>query len=127
MKLHFFVRDDVYHDGRDECGHPVERLAYYVVAETESGRRFAHNHTFTDDGVWQRGERLSGQMLARIEEAYAEGVAMDMAHWTEIDPAYGSLAYQGLDDEKFFRNREIAEAHEAGEISENEAAKLMMR
>ena len=125
--LQFFVRDDVFHDGRDECGHPVERLAYYVVAEEPSGRRWAHSRVFTDEGVWKRGEKNSAEMLARIERAYAAGRPLDPAHWEEIDPAYGSDAYQGLDGECYFRNREIMEAHEAGEISELEASRLMMR
>lgn len=125
--LQFFVRDDVFQDGRDECGHPVERLAYYVVAEEPSGRRWAHSRVFTDDGVWQRGERQAAQMLTRIEAAYAAGRALDPDHWQEIDPAYGSDAYQGLDNECYFRNREIMAAHDSGEISAREASLLMMR
>lgn len=124
--LQFFVRDDVYQAGRDECGYPIERLAYYVVAEAPSGRRWTHTRVFTDDGVWKRGERHSAQMLARIEAAYAAGRALDADHWEEIDPAYGSDAYQGLDNECYFRNREIMDAHEAGEISAHEASRLML-
>lgn len=120
----FFVRDDVYHDGRDECGHPVERLAYYVVCEDENGRRWAHHATFTDEGYAGRGEARANKMLARIQAARR---GPDFDHWYEIDPAYGSLAYQGLDDHKYFRNREIMEAHDAGEIGDREAALLMMK
>jgi hypothetical protein len=34
---------------------------------------------------------------------------------------------QGLDNQKFFRDREIMEAHEAREISQREATDLIMR
>jgi hypothetical protein len=127
MKFSFFVRDDVFCAGRDELGDPVEALAYYVVAQTEAGRRFAHERSFVDGGVWRAGETAANHLLGRIEKAYAAGVELDMDRWAEIDPEYGSLAYQGLDNEKFFRNREIMEAHDAGEISQNEASLLMMR
>lgn len=123
----FFVRDDVTYDGRDECGYPVERLIYYVVCEAPNGRRWAHHAYYTDDGVWKAGERSAERLRARIAAAYAAGREPDFDHWHEIDPAYGSDAYQGLDEQKVFRNREIMDAHDSGEINEREASLLMMR
>ncbi len=124
----FFVRGDVTHDGRDECGYPIERLVYYVVAETESGRRLAHGYTFSDEGIYGRGEQRANALCRQIENAYKAGTGPDWdSYWYEIDPAYGSDAYQGLDDQKFFRNREIMEAHERGEINERVAFDYMMK
>ena len=128
MEMQFFVRSDVVHTGRDETGYPIEGLIYYVVAESESGRRLAHGYTFSDEGIYKRGEERAEKLVRRIERAYKAGEGPDWdAYWYEIDPAYGSLAYQDLDNQKFFRDREIMEAHEAGEINEREAIDLMMR
>lgn len=124
----FFVRDDVVRAGTDECGGDIEALAYYVVAEAPNGRRFAHGDVFYDGGVKGAGQRSADHLLGRIEAAYAAGHEPDWNQfWIEIDPAYGSEVYQSLDGEKFFRNREIEESHEAGEIGEREANDLMMR
>jgi len=127
MEMQFFVRSDVVHTGRDETGYPIEGLIYYVVAESENGRRLAHGYTFSDEGVYKRGEERANKLLDQIERAYKAGTGPDWgAYWYEIDPAYGSLAYQGLDDQKFFRNREIMEGYEAGEIRVGEAARLIL-
>ena len=120
MELQFFTTSDVVHGGYDETGYPLERLIYYVVGETPSGRRFAHYKGFNN-------EPEANTFLGRVQHAYSLGLSINPEYWEEIDPAYGSLAYQGLDDQKFFRNREIMEAHEAGEISEREAIDYMMR
>lgn len=126
--IEFFVRDDVFISHLDECGHGVEALCYYVVAEAPNGRRFAHERTFHDAGVYGVGEALANRLLAAIVKAYVAGIEPQWdKHWQEIDPAYGSDAYQGLDNERYFRNREIMEAHDAGEISEGESSRLMMR
>lgn len=120
----FFIRDDVFHAGRDVCGTPIERLAYYVIAEAPNGRRFAHERSFIGHG----GEAAAEHLRERIQKAYTEGGEPEWdKFWWEVDPAYGSDAYQGLDAEKFFRNREIMEAHEAGEINTTDAARLMVR
>lgn len=120
MPLEFCVTSDVVCGGYDECGYPLERLVYYVLAEGPTGRRFAHFKTY-----YSEAEAMP--LLRVIEQAYAAGRPIDTNHWQEIDPAYGSEAYQALDAEKFFRNREIMEAHDAGEISERTAFDLMMR
>lgn len=120
MDLEFFVSSDVVHGGYDETGYPLERLEYYVIGETPTGRRFAHFKSFTY-------EREADAFLGRVQHAYSLGLSINPDYWREIDPAYGSEAYQRLDDQKFFRNREIMDAHNAGEISEREAFGLMMR
>lgn len=138
----FAVRDDLVQVGRDpEDGTPVYARNLYVIAEDDAGRRFAHEHSVCDreprtdeefGTVWCNRPRGDADaeieaLRAWIETAYRGGKRLDPIRWNEIDPAYGSRAYQVLDDERFFRNREIKEAHEAGEISQREAALLMIR
>jgi hypothetical protein len=120
MELQFFVSSDVVHGGYDETGYPLERLVYYVIGESPAGHRFAHFKGFNN-------EPEATVFLGRVQHAYSLGLSINQDYWHEIDPAYGSEAYQRLDNEKFFRNREIMEAHEAGEISEREAIDYMMR
>lgn len=137
----FAIRDDLIQLGRDpEDGEPVFARSLYVVAEASDGRRWAHNYSVLDrkqvideewGTVWVNrpagdAEREADAVLRQVEAAYASGRNPSRANWTEIDPAYGSDAYQVLDGERFFRNREIMEAHEAGEISEHEAARRMV-
>jgi hypothetical protein len=124
--MQFFIRDDVYQAGTDECGGVIERLVYYVVAEAPNGRRYAHGRSFVDNGVWKAGASAAQYLLDQITAAYMQGTQPNWAaYWTEIDPAYGSDAYQGLDNERFFRNREVEEAFDGGEIGEHEAMRLM--
>ena len=134
--MRFFVRDDLVKLGLDDDGTDIYGLRYYVVAELAGGTRYAHEHSFLDhikqfdpedqvtfyrydDG---RAARHANQLLAQIIAATQHGAAPDwLAHWDEVDPSYGSSAYQALDNESFFRNREVMDAHDAGEISELEA------
>ena len=109
MALSFGLRDDLVDLGRDEDGSVVYGRALYVVAEDAAGRRFAHDRVFLDR------EAEAGRLLVRIEAAVAAGRDLDFGHWNEVDPAYGSAAYQGLDNVGYFQARERHEAREAGE------------
>ena len=130
MALVFAVRDDLVDLGRDEDGSVVVGRSFYVVAEDEAGHRWAHDHSFLDhvrgydeeDGVRYWGRREDGvaeaeaaRLLARVEAHVAAGGGLDAAHWVEVDPVYGSAAYQGLDVVGYFAARERHEAREGGE------------
>lgn len=53
-----------------------------LVAETRSGRRFLHSHNFrTLEGAQRRAEAVK-----------AKGT-IDLAHWAELDPVYGSSSW----------------------------------
>lgn len=118
--MEFYVRSDVIHTGVDECGTPIEGLSYYVVAESPNGWRLAHTWGFDN-------EPQAEKLCKRIKFAYAYGQRLNPDLWEVIDPDYGSEAYQMLDSQKYFRNREIDEAFEAGEINEHEALRLKSR
>jgi hypothetical protein len=124
----FFVRSDVFHIGRDECGTPLEALSFYVVRENVNGTRWAHEARFIngkkfvneEDGgdffVPDNGEAEAAAetLRARCEARLDRGGHFDPERWDEIDPAYGSAAYQELDAMHFFRDREKMEDEEAG-------------
>jgi hypothetical protein len=127
MALSFGVRDDLVDLGRDEDGSVVVGRSFYVVAEDEAGHRWAHSSSFLDhvravdeDGLryWARrdgADAAADRLLDRIEAAVAAGRRLDAAHWVEVDPAYGSAAYQELDAVGYFAAAERQAARDAGE------------
>ena len=129
MALSFDYRDDLVDLGRDEDGSVVEGRSFYVVAEDEAGHRWAHSHSFLDHvrAVTEDGERywarrdlaeVEAAVVAlrdRIEAAFAAGRRLDAAHWVEVDPAYGSAAYQEMDAVGYFAAAERQAARDAGE------------
>jgi hypothetical protein len=130
MALSFSYRDDLVDLGRDEDGSVIVGRSFYVVAEDEAGHRWAHAHSFLDhaerydaeEGLhyWARrwdneAEDAVVALLDRIEAAVAAGRRLDATHWAEVDPAYGSAAYQDLAAVGYFAARERHEAREAGE------------
>jgi hypothetical protein len=122
MNLIFGVRSDVVSLGRHwEDGEEMIGYVGYVVAEDPAGRRWAHNRSYTH----QEPEGAEAQADVLCQRIEAAGGKINLAYWTEIDPAYGSRAYQVLDDDRYFRNREITQALDAGEINEYTANRLM--
>lgn len=129
MALFFDYRDDLVDLGRDEDGSVVEGRSFYVVAEDDAGHRWAHSHSFLDHvrAVTEDGERYWARRdLAEVEAAVARlreriiahveaGGRLDASHWVEIDPAYGSVAYQELDAVGYFAAAERQAARDAGE------------
>lgn len=129
MALFFDYRDDLVDLGRDEDGEVVVGRSFYVVAEDDAGHRWAHSHSFLDhvravdeDGAryWARRsfaevEDAAARLRDRIAAHVAAGGRLDASLWVEIDPAYGSAAYQELDAVGYFGARERHQAREAGE------------
>jgi hypothetical protein len=130
MPLSFYHRDDLVQLGLNEDGEAIIGRSFYVLAEDEAGHRWAHAHSFLDHAerydaeegarYWARlwnneAEDAVAALQARIEDAVAAGRSLDAARWVEVDPAYGSAAYQGLDAVGYFAARERHEAREAGE------------
>jgi hypothetical protein len=133
------VRSDVVIVGRDdEDGSPIEALCFYVIGEAPNGHRIAHDTSWCNRGAtgrdedgfrrWPRdngeAERKAERLAAKVRQHLAGGGSLDATRWREIDPCYGSDAYQALDNEYYFRTREITAAHDRGEISETEALRL---
>ncbi len=103
------VRCDLVQSGLTEDGEAAIRRRYYVVAEVASGARWAHDYGYAEEAG---ADALRGRVAAHLEA----GGVLNEAHWYDIDPAYGSAAYQGLDDQGFYRARERQEVREVGEV-----------
>lgn len=119
--MDFAVRDDLVKVGVSEDGEDELGLVYYVIARGPDGRQWAHNRSFLnkqkrydpEDGVYfyrddeGKASRQVAHLLSQITEAVAHGGQPNFAaHWNEIDPAYGSDAYQELDAMHYFRDTE---------------------
>lgn len=126
--LEFAVRNDLIDLGLDSDGEQVVGFAFYVVAEDCEGRRWAHDRRFLDhvkaydaeEGIcyWARRNRdaveaAAERLCARIEAHVDAGGELTDDCWFEIDPAYGSDAYQALDAGGYFAAREQHQDREA--------------
>lgn len=134
-ELGYFVRTDIavidYNSEMADMSNPNGEIygdADYIVAETPTGRRFAHQTTAL---TYPNGTTKSTVSCARLEELAhhlnSTKPDLDMDLWHEIDPAYGSEAYISQGTEQHNRLREIEEAVESGEIGAGEGFNLMLQ
>ena len=99
-----FVRSDVYTGSADnEDGEPREELAFYVVCEDATGRRFASRLTFTTTELgWDAPSRATAFCM-RVTAALASGASpVGSDKWVRAHGAYGSAAWtesDALEDE----------------------------
>jgi hypothetical protein len=112
------VRDDLVQVGLTEDGEPDVAHRFYLVARDARGAQWAHDYA----RVAGRGGIAADVAAAALEvlrvrvAAHLEaGGALDFDHWIEIDPAYGSEAYQALDAAGYFWAQEIVAAADGGE------------
>lgn len=75
-------------------GH-IHGEAHYIVAEAPDGLRWAHDaRAVTSRGSpWRNSLRLE-RLEFLCERLNAARPIINMDHWTEIDPGYGSEAWQ---------------------------------
>tara|TARA_R100001129_G_C5128948_1_gene192513 strand:+ start:165 stop:485 length:321 start_codon:yes stop_codon:yes gene_type:complete len=100
--LIFGTRDELYQAGFDvECGEPQIDTRYFVVAMSPDGRQWASTKCWSDDQECQ--DVCETYKLKGVSQSDFE------ANFYEIDPAYGSQAYEQLDDAGYWREREMAE------------------
>jgi hypothetical protein len=101
--MEFAIVSDLYVAGRTEEGREYTAEVYFVMAEDEQGNRWTHYAHFpgcevgTDDeglpffsDVRDVAKARAGHLLDRILES---GGAMNLSHWRDTSPAYGSAAY----------------------------------
>jgi hypothetical protein len=77
----------------------MEGLSFYLVAEAPNGRRFVHNSRFNSPsrGYLEGARTAVGTLLVRVLTAKVAGSwsgPVNNPAWTEVDPAYGSEAYE---------------------------------
>ena len=93
------IHSRVYQAGRDEDG-VFYATSYQVHLVSDSGRRWEHEHNFD---TAQDAEKLA----ARVNAALEAGRKIRRKHWLEIDPVYGSDAYdrQGIELDRWMQER----------------------
>lgn len=115
MTIMIAVASELVELGRDNAGEAIigERFAVRVTAA--SGRRWEHERSWTA-GAFAAGYDSEGwPIYRRVEREISEGAAqrladavrsaigagrkLDAARWTEIQPAYGSSAYEAAEAE----------------------------
>lgn len=123
MAIEVSAVSDMFKAGITEDGQDYIGLVWYVIFETEGGRRFAHGHRFystkaeycDDVGAMvfpdqsQEAQDGAEQLAERIKAHIVAGGKLDRAAWSEVDPRYGSDAYQSLDATGYFKAREKME------------------
>lgn len=99
----FDVASDLYRAGFSCDGHPFVAECFYVVATDARGNRWAHHATFRgclverdEEGqahfadARPAAQHAAEQLLRRIQAA---GGRINLDHWREARPEYGSAAY----------------------------------
>ena len=102
--LTFSVGYDLYIAGYTEDGYPYTAERYFVAATDDNGNRWIHSSQHDGCRVEQDEEGMDRfidirdeakahceRLVARIN---AVGGVINLDHWTETRPEYGSIAYQ---------------------------------
>lgn len=112
-----FVRDDLTQVGWTEDGEADIASRFYLVVRADNGAQVAHDYSRTASGGNSRVMAMSDldDLRDRVQRHLDSGGALDRDHWGEIDPAYGSEAYQALDAGGYFWAHEVLREVDAGE------------
>jgi hypothetical protein len=128
--------------GKSCDGHPFVAEVFFVVVESEDGRRLRHQASFagaervvceeTGDPyfVSLRSEALAKaeHLASRVNTALESGISLNHAHWREVEPVYLSDAYhtQGIECQNAAEEREAAEMEPQTRIPQKRNASLKM-
>jgi hypothetical protein len=126
--LDFAVCSDLYVAGRTEDGEDYTAEVYFVVAEDARGNRWRHHASFPGAGTPEYDEEGFGPYFADVRESakaeadkllariVAAGGRIDLAHWSEDRPAYGSAAYQAYGAFNDWYEEQVERHAETGRI-----------
>jgi len=87
-----FVRPWVFENGRTEDGELRTAKAWNIYVGNEFGQRLVHTvsgFTNIDPEGFEKAEQFAKRVQAHIDA----GGELNLDHWHEVDPAYGSPAY----------------------------------
>jgi hypothetical protein len=103
-ELMFCIASDAYEAGHTEDGRSYTAEMYYIIAEDRDGNRWRHDVNFRGCRVSRDCEGIdrfedtravastrATILLCKINESVTD---LNMSHWQEVRPAYGSVAYQ---------------------------------
>jgi hypothetical protein len=98
--LNVEIRSELVNAGRHwEDGSQLVDEVCYLIVTAEDGQRWAHNKVF-------RGENSRVEVAVLFDRVVDRG-AIDLAHWDEVDPVYGSEQYvkQGIEESRWAAER----------------------
>jgi len=122
-KFQVGVVSDLFDAGRTNDGEVFAAEVYYVVVENGAGRRWASYDRFygarrvVDDEGWvgfddlrEEASAAAEALAAAIEKVLAAGGKLSYEDFHQIDPAYGSRAYQadGIEEIRAYEDRQAA-------------------
>jgi hypothetical protein len=115
MKYQVEVGSNLYQAGYTEDGEAYIAECYYVAIQFADGSRFEHQVTFPgaqysedEDGFGYEDIREVAKAKAeRLAQSVRQSDAINFDYWVEVDPAYGSDAYQhqGIELQRAFADR----------------------
>lgn len=125
MSLTIDVTSALYSAGLTEDGEEFIGHIFFVRATAPNGQRWMHvrgfdgvtSEEYEDSGVLVFGDNRESageaaeKLADKVRAHLASGGKLDMEMWGEVDPVYGSQAYDSLDSMGYFKAREKAEAH----------------
>ena len=112
---------DLFDAGRTNDGERFSAEVYYVVVENNAGRRWASYDRFygarrvVDDEGWVGFDDLREEASAAAEalasatrRVLESGGKLSVEDWYQVDPAYGSKAYQadGIEEIRAYEDRQ---------------------
>ena len=80
-----------------DMGNPqgnVYGIRYYVRVTLEDGTRYVHYKAF---------DRADLDDAVALQVAVSSRGAINLKHWAEVDPAYGSKAYEAAEEERDYQ------------------------
>lgn len=107
--IDIFIMDYLFQNGYNEDGGEIIETAFVVVAEDDEGRRFALNDSCLTTVMAPEEEMkdIQNKRINKIQVHIENGGNLDISNWHEIDPAYGSQAYDELDRIGYFKQLEV--------------------
>jgi hypothetical protein len=114
---------DLFDAGRTNDGEVFAAEVYYVVVENGAGRRWASYDRFygarrvVDDEGWvgfddlrEEASAAAEALAAATNQVLVSGGKLSLEDWYQIDPAYGSRAYQadGIEEIRAYEDRQAA-------------------
>lgn len=107
--LDIFTMDYLFQNGYNEDGGEVIESSFIIVAEDNEGRRFALNDSDLTTVMMTKEEidEIQTKRINKIKSHLESGGSLNLSNWHEIQPAYGSEAYDKLDRTGYFKELEV--------------------
>ena len=117
------VVSDLFDAGKDNDGQVFAAEVYYVTIENNAGRRWASYDRFrgarreVDEEGWvsfadlrEEASAAAEALAAATDRVLASGGKVSLEDWYQVDPAYGSKAYQqdGIEEIRAYEERHAA-------------------